>query len=304
MLSRASCAVCGGPLTVHQEVRDGVCDGIDCRRAVVQREIARRLGSIEVSRRELAGRLRDRIAAERGVSRTSLPVAIVPTFRAPVAPLPVSRRKRFLRHLIKLTRNVFTAGNDLAAAAGAREAGLADGVGAPAETVGRERTGEHSSEAPASWRQASSTAEAPGVTEIERTAHAAHNGESPGESGVADLEKNACATCRGFCCRLGQDHAFLDFASIRAVADRHPGMTEREVRRAYARALPDVAYLDGCVFQGPAGCVLDRDMRSWVCNEFQCLDLKALLTDETLARGSGILLVAVDGDGISRHALT
>jgi hypothetical protein len=84
-----------------------------------------------------------------------------------------------------------------------------------------------------------------------------------------------CATCRGHCCRLGGvNHAFLTVASIRRVLRTFPERTPEDLIQGYLDAIGES--LDGsCVYHGPMGCVLPRDLRGNMCNTYFCAPLLA-----------------------------
>lgn len=82
-----------------------------------------------------------------------------------------------------------------------------------------------------------------------------------------------CAACRGQCCRLGGDHAFLDGARMaRFLADNFE-LSPDEVITGYREHLPETHLKGGCVYQGVEGCRLPRHMRADLCDRFHCADL-------------------------------
>lgn len=96
---------------------------------------------------------------------------------------------------------------------------------------------------------------------------------TPGEPERSALAR-ACATCRGWCCRRGGAHAFLDAASIARVRGRHPDWTADDLTAAYLDPLRPTHLEGGCLFQGPAGCRLPQALRSDTCNRWWCPDLE------------------------------
>jgi hypothetical protein len=87
---------------------------------------------------------------------------------------------------------------------------------------------------------------------------------------AARVAQTACSLCKGFCCRKGDDDAFLDDRTLARVRLARPGMTERALLRLYLERVPPVAYRDSCIFHGSRGCTLDRSMRADVCNSYFC----------------------------------
>lgn len=87
----------------------------------------------------------------------------------------------------------------------------------------------------------------------------------------------SCAACRGMCCMQGgQTHAFLTAGTIDFVRHQHPGIVPEEVRALYAERLPAESAERSCVFHGPLGCTLPRDVRADICNYWQCRARMAL----------------------------
>ena len=44
----------------------------------------------------------------------------------------------------------------------------------------------------------------------------------------------------------------------------------------YLSRIPDVAHQDSCIFHGADGCALPRELRSDVCNNFECNGLLSI----------------------------
>lgn len=102
--------------------------------------------------------------------------------------------------------------------------------------------------------------------------------------GTATLVLNAtCIACRGYCCREGAGHAFLQSGYLPTVLNRNPDQSPATLYREYARRIPARAYEDACLYQGEEGCVLPRHLRSWVCNDYECRGRRTLRAalDET-----------------------
>jgi hypothetical protein len=85
-----------------------------------------------------------------------------------------------------------------------------------------------------------------------------------------------CATCRGHCCPLGGDQAFLDVATLRRYLAEHPGARPRDVLEAYLAHVPERTYRGSCVYHTTQGCALPRDMRADLCNQWYCGGLRDL----------------------------
>lgn len=108
----------------------------------------------------------------------------------------------------------------------------------------------------------------------------------------------ACATCRGRCCLTGKEHAYITRATMKRFLDSHPGADTERAAESYARHLPESSYEDGCVFQGPDGCTLPRDLRSDTCNTFLCPPLVSLKSHLQNEAGKSIFAAAMIGTDI------
>ena len=87
---------------------------------------------------------------------------------------------------------------------------------------------------------------------------------------AARVAHTACSLCKGWCCRNGDDDAFLDDRTLARVRLANPDMTERAILRFYLEHVPPVTYRDSCIFHGKQGCTLDRSLRADVCNTYYC----------------------------------
>jgi hypothetical protein len=101
--------------------------------------------------------------------------------------------------------------------------------------------------------------------------------------------RDACAACRGHCCRKGGNDAYLDFKSTALAWGRFPHLSKEELIAAYLAAVPDRAFADSCIYHAEHGCNLPETMRAPVSAAYLCsplLQLKALLL-RTPSAGSG-----------------
>jgi hypothetical protein len=94
---------------------------------------------------------------------------------------------------------------------------------------------------------------------------------------AARVARTACSLCKGWCCRNGDDDAFLDDRTLARVRLVRPDMTEAAMLRLYLERVPPVAYRESCIFHGKQGCTLDRSMRADVCNSYYCGGLGAFV---------------------------
>jgi len=90
------------------------------------------------------------------------------------------------------------------------------------------------------------------------------------EGFAAKVARTACTMCRGYCCKGGGEHAYLDERVMARVRIAEPELDARGVLRLYMDSVPAVGYEGTCLFHGEKGCTLDRSLRSDVCNSYFC----------------------------------
>jgi hypothetical protein len=98
------------------------------------------------------------------------------------------------------------------------------------------------------------------------------------EGFAARVARAACSLCKGWCCRNGEDHAFLDETTMARVRRARLALDVHAVLRLYLERVPEVGYKDSCIFHGKQGCTLDRSLRSNVCNSYFCDGLEIYMT--------------------------
>ncbi|QHQ34964.1 hypothetical protein [Algicella marina] len=114
------------------------------------------------------------------------------------------------------------------------------------------------------------------------------------------LDRAACATCQGFCCRQGAArNAFLYAHTISEQRSREPELTAEKVMERYEASLPEVSVDGSCVFHGGQGCVLPRQWRGETCNQFHCKEIYTA-ADVLEEIGGGAVLVVGERDGEAR----
>jgi len=119
--------------------------------------------------------------------------------------------------------------------------------------------------------------------------------ERPGPTGfAATVARSACSLCKGWCCRNGDDDAFLDDRTLARVRLARPEMKERAMLRLYLSRVPPVAYRESCIFHGKEGCTLDRSMRADVCNTYYCGGLGAFMKSSDAPMPT--VVIAGEGD--------
>lgn len=103
----------------------------------------------------------------------------------------------------------------------------------------------------------------------------------------------ACTACRGWCCKGGGEHAYLDERTMARVRRAREELDARAVLRLYVERVPEVGYEGSCVFHGIEGCTLDRSLRSDVCNSYFCSGLGNFVKDP----GATTAVVVIAGEG-------
>ncbi len=99
----------------------------------------------------------------------------------------------------------------------------------------------------------------------------------------SNLMGKACATCKGKCCLLGGEHAFLDYYSVKRILASLPHVTESSFFDLYASFLPEQSYENACVFHTQTGCALPEELRSNTCRNYECESLQAF--EELVTKG-------------------
>jgi hypothetical protein len=93
------------------------------------------------------------------------------------------------------------------------------------------------------------------------------------EGFVGQVVRAACTLCKGWCCKAGGEHAYLDERTLARVREARPELDARAVLRLYVERVPEKAYDRSCIFHGERGCTLDRALRSDICNVYLCGEL-------------------------------
>ena len=113
------------------------------------------------------------------------------------------------------------------------------------------------------------------------------------EGFAARVAGTACGMCKGWCCKNGEDDAFLDEPTLLRVRRAGPALKARAVLRLYMDRVPAQAYQGSCIFHGRQGCTLDRALRSDVCNSYFCGGLQNYLSGGNAAGPT----VVIAGEG-------
>jgi hypothetical protein len=120
---------------------------------------------------------------------------------------------------------------------------------------------------------------------------------------TGEVARAACSLCRGFCCKGGGDHGYLDERVMARVRQAQPELDARAVMRLYVERVPAAGYAGSCIFHGEAGCTLNRALRSDVCNSYFCSGLGNFVkSGETPT--SAVIIATHDGETRRSPALT
>ena len=90
------------------------------------------------------------------------------------------------------------------------------------------------------------------------------------------LRAAGCAACRGHCCMAGGNHAFNRAETMVRVLRANSAWSDDEIVQVYVSHVAERTMTDGCVFQGERGCTLTRELRSEMCNRYECNGLRTL----------------------------
>ena len=110
------------------------------------------------------------------------------------------------------------------------------------------------------------------------------------EGFIGKVARAACSLCRGFCCKGGGNHGYLDERVMARVRQAQPELDARAVMRLYVERVPAAGYAGSCVFHGAEGCTLDRSLRSDVCNSYFCDGLGNFVRDRETR--TGVIVIA------------
>lgn len=117
-----------------------------------------------------------------------------------------------------------------------------------------------------------------------------------------------CSTCRGDCCTSGGTRAFLKADSLVRVRAQRVTLGVHEenpaaIEALYVAALPAEHYADSCVFHARLGCTLRRELRSNLCNRYQCGELTQLRRALDASGAAMAYVASASGDALQRVAL-
>ena len=96
-----------------------------------------------------------------------------------------------------------------------------------------------------------------------------------------------CMKCQGSCCASGGEHAYHSLFSIRRILDENPDLDGNSLLAFYQSRIQNTSVARGCVNQSDQGCVVPREFRADICNQFYCRSIALydaeITSDEQLA---------------------
>jgi hypothetical protein len=97
---------------------------------------------------------------------------------------------------------------------------------------------------------------------------------TPLASDAIPLAESLCTLCRGGCCSMGGDKAYLDAATIRRFMRLRPELPADRVAAEYLDRLGDQTVAGSCINHTTTGCSLPREMRADTCNTYYCTPMR------------------------------
>lgn len=120
-------------------------------------------------------------------------------------------------------------------------------------------------------------------------------GLNPIDAPTATRIAQACALCRGHCCRTGGDDAYLTAEALRDIALENGITCWQDLVDRYRPLIPDLSCRDSCLFHGRDGCALPRALRSPTCNHYFCAGARELI-DAVRPGNAGVVLLSTNVD--------
>ena len=118
---------------------------------------------------------------------------------------------------------------------------------------------------------------------------------------LAEFLRVACTCCGGHCCTDGGDQAYFTVDSMRRYIARHPDRSPDAIVDDYLQHVPEETYEASCIYHSATGCSLPRQMRSDLCNSFECYGLTHLRDQVAENAGTGLFIVATNQEQVMQH---
>jgi hypothetical protein len=258
------CIACGCGLNVHQRARGRYCDRFECRSIAAKRWYEKQHAEAKAAEAAVARAHFQALLSRRPELRARDPYLLQLTgLDAAIEPVPEALRQSFSRHLRQVVADCAAGGNAMF--------------------------------------------DVPGTEDLESSAGTASSADAPAITGQVDLPRpsaaGVCATCRGYCCRLGGSRAFIDQRTIARVQSQWPDLSEEGLVAAYLDALPARHAAGSCVYHGAGGCALPRDLRSNVCNDYFCEPVLEWFVHRRQRPGVPVAVVVLQDMSVTRSAV-
>lgn len=111
----------------------------------------------------------------------------------------------------------------------------------------------------------------------------------------------ACTTCGGYCCQQGAEHAHLHASKFDEYLRSHPETDPNQLVEQYMHRVPSSAHENSCIFHAEDGCSLPRELRSDLCNRFECNGLVAIRDAVADDHTDRFFIVASSNEQIGSH---
>lgn len=114
----------------------------------------------------------------------------------------------------------------------------------------------------------------PGLESIEEAeASPEESHENPAFTAIGE---RVCGSCKGGCCSIGANHAFIKNATIERVREILPEHSAEDMLNEYLSRISDQTMEGSCINHTQTGCSLPTYLRADICNQFFCRDLLKL----------------------------
>ena len=124
------------------------------------------------------------------------------------------------------------------------------------------------------------------------------------EPGLRDITNRMCGMCKGGCCTVGGNAAYITSTTIKRKKERQPSLSDEDIVQAYLSRLSVQTITNACVNQTTTGCALPTEMRSDTCNGFHCDTLNAWHDRPREERANTVLAIQRSGTYWKRNDLT
>lgn len=135
------------------------------------------------------------------------------------------------------------------------------------------------------------------LMQLELDSVSAEEAQPTGHEGTPPVEFEAlCRGCQGNCCTLALGRkAFIDAKTAKRAALYINEQATEKVALNYISYLPEQHVQGSCLYHGPDGCALPRQMRSDTCNKYQCRAARDMLKRIETHNPDGVLCLAGKG---------